>query len=60
MFGLRTRHRLAKARAAYAAARAEWKAAEERQDTRRKHTAENAMRDAMRRLLMAETMQASR
>lgn len=48
------RARLATARRAYAQARAEWKAAFDRQDCRRMHDAGNAMRRTNAALMAAE------
>ena len=51
---LAARSRLFKARRAYAAALAEYKAADDRQDTRRMHAATGPLQEAHRALLAAE------
>lgn len=56
----KARQRIALAKAAYDRARAEWNAAESRQDTRRKHHAELALRSAHVAWLKAERMGAAR
>lgn len=49
-----SRARLAKARRAFSAARAEWKAAYDRQDTRRMHEAHGRLLSANHELMAAE------